>query len=748
MANIKLTDTLGAFIQIAPEPGSAIMKYFKAVPDLLIGGKSINEISALTLTDPGITALQLGLSFRQPVPIGTNDLKLTVKPEVSTAIAVFVPDPNLDYAHGETDSLFGSDKFEDPLPVAKNDRYVSVGFTAGIIPELSGKTGDLTFGFSDSSTISVTNYQKFTTIPDSPTFLKAVETTIGKLQLPGDVEDLLAMDPDSAVSIDGNGSLRFSGSADLLSVVNPLASVNLAGPLPALQVSEGASIAVGASFQVLTQYEVRVCKTGTNEVHLGYYTRHGSEIAINATASAGIGVKLGDSDLFAAVISAISPSAQADIAELTKALSIDQTEAIHATVKAGIERSLEVGLQYEFSSLAARQAAFLYSIDLTALDASGRQAIHMALSGDLAVLASQGDPLPAGITCLKNIFLSLQKRNHVFKINLLGIYNYISISKLGASIEFAYEPQTGQLTITDTATASRIAAGMVNLGRNPKAKTADLHKLRSVLAENFLITAAYMAESHVVSQPPALRSSHTYFELHDHTNHEAMRDELDTAVGLGLMTRAQQDSCIQGIDEFGRTLSYAESTYDNMLANALFLNGDTPRSIDEYEQAGRGALQMIIHDGDQDDYRLRPAREDPLWTKMKSAGQFNFKPLFPLLREQQVAVIAYDYTLIMWWATAMRGTSEKLAAMQELLKNTPHMDVENNDFKELHVDLAEHLKSVAANTKTDFGRPWGLIAMSLVLGNQENARMSIIGPVLSIAEQRPHPAGAISAAAG
>ncbi|HVN78508.1 MAG TPA: hypothetical protein VMW38_05875, partial [Terriglobia bacterium] len=378
MADVKLTDKVGASIQISPEPGSAIMKYFKAVPDLLIDKKSINEISALTLTDPGITSLQLGLSFRQAVPIGTNEVNLTVKPQVSTEIAVFVPDPNLDYAHGQTDSLFGSDKFEDPLPVAKDDRYVSVGFTAGISPDLSGKAGDLAFGFSANSTISVTNYQKFTIIPDSPTFLKAVETTIRKLNLPRDVEDLLAMDHGSAVSMDGNGSLRFSGSANLLSVVNPLASVNLPGPLPALQVSEGASIAVGASFQVLTQYEVRVCKTGPNEVHLGYYTRHGSEIAIDAMASAGIGVNLGESDLFGAVISAISPSAQADIAELTKILSVDQAEAIQDTVKAGIERSLEVGLQYEFSSLAAKQAAFLFSIDLTALDANGHQAIHMA----------------------------------------------------------------------------------------------------------------------------------------------------------------------------------------------------------------------------------------------------------------------------------------------------------------------------------------------------------------------------------
>ena len=251
----------------------------------------------------------------------------------------------------------------------------------------------------------------------------------------------------------------------------------------------------------------------------------------------------------------------------------------------------------------------------------------------------------------------------------------------------------------------------------------------------------------MVSAPPTLKSMHSYFELHDHTNHETMRDELDTAVGLGLMTRAEQDRYIQGIGEFGRTLSHAESTYDNTLAKALFLNGDIPRPVAEYEQAGRAALQIIVHDGDQDDYRLRPAREDQLWTNMKSAGQFNFKPLFPQLKEQQIAVIANDYTLIMWWAAAMRGTAEKLAEIQDFLKNTPNVDVENDRFKQLHADLANHLKSVAANTKTDFGRPWGLIAMSLVAGNQESARMTIIGPVLSIAKQRPLPAGAISTTA-
>jgi hypothetical protein len=58
-----------------------------------------------------------------------------------------------------------------------------------------------------------------------------------------------------------------------------------------------------------------------------------------------------------------------------------------------------------------------------------------------------------------------------------------------------FEPSTGELVITDTATASKISASTLNFA-------ADGQKLRKVLAESVLISAAYRC-SKLVTQPPS-----------------------------------------------------------------------------------------------------------------------------------------------------------------------------------------------------------------------------------------------------
>jgi hypothetical protein len=46
------------------------------------------------------------------------------------------------------------------------------------------------------------------------------------------------------------------------------------------------------------------------------------------------------------------------------------------------------------------------------------------------------------------------------------------------------------------------------------------------------------------------------------------------------------------------------------------------------------------------------------------------------------------------------------------------------------------LADVAANTKEEFGRPWGLVAMDLATARQADGSITITGPRLALSTER------------
>ncbi len=119
--------------------------------------------------------------------------------------------------------------------------------------------------------------------------------------------------------------------------------------------------------------------------------------------------------------------------------------------------------------------------------------------------------------------------------------------------------------------------------------------------------------------------------------------------------------------------------------------------------------------------------------QMKSSGQPGIKKLFPGVPDPVVGAIISDYSLIRWWSDTMHAAGKKLAEMQTFLASQTTADDENSDFKKLRTDLADHLRSVAANTRESFGRPWGLLAMFNASGRRAPHKSVLIGSKLSLA---------------
>jgi hypothetical protein len=705
MPTIRLTDGFGLDVDVSPDPLSSLGRYIRDPGQL----RALVASNAAIDTLP-FEKLELGLRFETPVQLGREGADLSIGAGLGGAIGVFVP------KEGDQ-ALFPGDEFGEETIVPLDQAYVSVGLRASVDAGAGVDVSRLTFGLEAGKEILITTHKRFATKPAPPGLGAALAGAIRDFTIPGDAKDLARMKEGAIATVEGRGSLRFSGTANLLAAVNPLAGVEVpvAGEIG---VRSGATISVGASFEVAGEYQVRVTRGSQDRVQVGYYKKRGTEFTVSAGAKAGAGATLRDRDVLALVLGAIrrQPSETGELAGLSE----DQIAALAKIVKTAVDRRLEAAASFELGSLSSKEAAFLFDVELARLDEAGHRALERALGGDLTMLADE-EALPAGFQLRRSILRRVNERRHAFRVNLLGIFNAISFGQFLLESTATFDPAIG-LTLVDRATATRVGAVIANL---------DSAKLRKLLADFFLITAVYRGGKLAVGAPE-LECSHTYFELQGRTRSQAMKDNLDVAEALGLLAPARKRELLAGVADFGRTAFLAETAYDPALCRRLFLDGDRVRTEEEYDRAGLDALAALVQPGDPDAYRRAPALDATLWSRMKAAGQFNFAPLFPQLGEVQRAVVASDYTVIRWWSRAMHEAASILAEVEAL----PSRDPSEARFQALRARLASHLASVAAHTTPHWGDPWGLVAMDRVVGGAARARVEITGPRLALAESR------------
>ncbi len=713
MPSIKLTDQFGADVDVQLAPASALLAYAKQIPALVLQGADLKKAGGLTLDQPALTALTTGLSFSNPLELGEGAAELSIQAGVHGRFAILARRPG-------SDQLFASDAIGEDIEIPDGSCYVCAGLQASAGSTAGGATGQLRFGAAGGATLEIASYRHFS-LGDHVTYVEALRQSLGGFIIPARVAHLQALPPRGVATVTVRGSLQLSVTADLLAMSNPLATLTLPGPAPALALKAGGSVQVGASYQIACEYQVRAHKLDNGRVRLGWYRTRSSEFAVKATASAGVTGGFGDTDLFSTVLGAVSADPKADRDELARAgLGNDQIEAIQGAVKAAVNRRLELAVSAELAALQSGTAAFLYEIDLPATTPASQQAIEQALRGDLSAL--QAGDLP-GVACVQSLWTKVKERRLTLQVSLLGIFGFSSIASLVRSGSVLYEPATGTLVVTDQASAERVRSASVNFG-------ADTQKLRHVLAESFLITAVYRGTQQAMGGP-SLRASHSFFELRNDASRADLQRDLRAGVALGLLSGPDTE-LPAGVDSFGRTTVHAQADYDDALMTSLFLGVDGkpfPREV--YEDAGRQALQMLVGEGDADAARRRPALDGPLWLEMKRQGEFNFKALFPGVSETVLGAIVEDYVTIEWWADAMAGAASRLGAMRQLVPRQPGVSADSAEFQSLREDLAKHLAKVAQQTREEFGQPRGLVAMNEVSGRRASVTFLVTGPVLT-----------------
>jgi hypothetical protein len=303
-------------------------------------------------------------------------------------------------------------------------------------------------------------------------------------------------------------------------------------------------------------------------------------------------------------------------------------------------------------------------------------------------------------------------------VNLLGIANFISVAKL-AQISKIERNATGDITlITDTTSESRLKALLLNAGWNAK-------RLRKFLAEDFLIEAAYQVTG-VGVLPPEFRCRHTFLEMEDSADRQQMKNLLDVARVLALMTPADEQARLSKQKDFGRVTFYAEVRYPSETIRRVFLDEHgNPRSVAEYETIGRSALGALLAGDEGQEIRLRftqfDRRGDDLWRRMKETGNVAaFAPLFGLpasTNDPRVAAAGSDYLTIVDWASAMNRAGESIRDVLGLLGGAPVL-ADDPRFEQAREELKKRISAVVSRTHEHFGDPLGLIMVYLAAGEQ------------------------------
>ncbi|MGO9271170.1 MAG: hypothetical protein ACLQOO_13095 [Terriglobia bacterium] len=716
MATIQLTDDFGLDANVKLAPFSSLLKYFQQLPALRLNNGDFSKAGGLTLDQPALTALNSGLSFDKDVSVGPGGSAISVSAGAHGLLELIQRTP----AVVSLPDLYSSD-----IAIAEGTCYIVFGVQASVGIAVAPEAGLLQFGVGPGENVDIRNYQSFP-LNQGMTLLDAVEETVGNFIIPASADDLTSLPDGCVATVTGTGSLKLSGTANLLAVTNPLASVALPASLPVLSVTAGGVVQVGASLELRCTFQICAQKVAPGHVRLGWYRQRASDFAVNATVSEGLSAGFGSTDLFSTIIGVVSANGAADLDELQKAgLLPAQIKAIQDAVEAAVSRKLELALSTEIGATESSSTMFLYDIDAAALAPESRQALDQALGGDLSGL--HGGSLP-GVTTVQSVWAKARTNSIRLEVNLLGILNFGSISTLTSSGAVLFEPATGALVITDKATAQRIRSTAVNFG-------ADTQKLRHVMAESFLLTAAYQGLQQQIGGP-ALTCSHDFFDLENDTSREQMARELRVGAALGLFS-GEDAAPPDGIDDFGRTVIHASTDYDSGLAATLFLDpSGAPIPQEFYENAGRAAIQLLVSEGDADAVRRQPAIDDGLWSRMKAQGQPGFVMLFPDTPAPLLGAITADYSAIMWWAVAMAGAGQRLAAIRKWFDQHPATALDEPEFQSLRQDLAAHLKEVASTTSEQFGEPWGLIAMDEASGRRGVANILITGPKLVLTKQR------------
>jgi hypothetical protein len=677
MPNIALTDTTGLTTNLTLRDDSPLAK--AGLTQIISTATSLAGSLNQAVDQTPIQNVVLSANFNDPSMLLEGAATVGVKASGGAQITV---------RKVADQSLFGNDPFAPTIPIDVGQCWVGFEIDASLAGKVSASADGFGVGIGASTAISLAAW---TRTASSASFLDALAEALSAWRASCSAALLRSQPPGTVTASDVGGTLTFSASYELPISVNALATANL--PLNrSITVTPSVTVQVAGQIALTGDFQVRSYKLSPTQLVLGVYKKKATTLTASLSAGAQLQANLGKTDLLSTVLGAVFSGPDLEKTGITGEAASD----LKPVIQDALDSSLSIAVNIACSASFTHEAAVVYSIDLSTNAAATDDALGAALSGDWTKL----DALP-NAKSLRNIVRNTREFKHKFNINLLGIYNAVSVADFVQSCTILHDGD-GRLVITDRASASRISAATSRF-------LADPDKLRRALAESFLATVTYTAGD------ANLSASQMYFLYENQFTGQEMKDAVMLGAALGLIDANEQTAILSAGSVFRHTRVDATAQYDNAAALRLFFSDPasrTPRSRAEFVRVGRQTMRALIDAGDPaGPVRLAVLANDAAWSKMDELGNtaaFNTIPALSALGPTQLGAVETDWVAVAWWADAM----EKIApALAQVIGGT-----DSPDFMKKRQKLADLLAAVTRNTHAAFVGGWGLAVMFALSG--------------------------------
>lgn len=639
-------------------------------------------VAALTkpVTDVAFRNATFGASFENP-SIALKGNTLDVKASVNSTLTV---------SRSSNTPLFGKDDY-DPIDIKGNECWIA--FELDTLLDTSVAL-PLPEGFGVCFEVSTApRFATYLRIPAdqaaATTLSQAIEQTLSTFNILDSPEAVLAIPQDAIYTSDLAGTVKVGGSWSLPLAVNQLSLADAKLPFNAsISVAPALTVKVAGDIALTSEFNVRFRRQTPSLLYVGLYRKKGRTLEASFATGAGLGANAGKTDLINQFFTAVSPGIDTANLQPGDALKIQEV------LKDSIHRSLAISLNAACSAALSDEAAIAYAIDISVVDQATKDAIGKALGGDWSGFST----LP-NARKLRNVITDTLDTKFSLTVNLLGIYNYRSLADFVKTLRVLNNDTDGSVTITDTATASRIMTASTPM-------SAQDDQLRAALYEGFVATATYQALLTGIGVKP------TFCATQDLLLYEASLDyghalkQLNAGEVLGVMPPAVKTK----LPSFGSPVQHArfaasrKYTNDDVL-RFFFSDVQSLMPHDGLSQIGRQVLAGLLDPQDlTDQKRIAALQSDQAWSEMDANPAQILPPYYSDW---------YDVTM---WAAALTAAAPLLADAIRYARTVQGDPTIDPAFMKKRAALAMALDGVTHNTHAAFEKAFAICAMSTLAG--------------------------------
>jgi len=732
MPDISLTDIVDNTVSIATSDlshPSSLLKYLQSqalhlavLPDFL-------DRKDKKLSQAASKPIQFTATAKHGFQLGVSKPSITVTPSGKATISVNA-NPGA--------ALFDHDAFAPPYAIPGNTAYTGLEFEGTFDVDVSGSVSDFSFGFDQSSDITLQFFKAFPLGSREPTLGSAISDTLARYTIPATISDFASLEVNDIATIAGKGSLQISGSVEVSASPNPLASAELPLGVGEFQLQAGAAADVSVGFTVSCSYQVRIRRLDSEAIELTITRDRDVAFELKASASGGFTAQFQDQELLSAVMGSISKDPSSS-ASLFAGLSASETATLVSTIRGGIDHHLKASLNLLLSTDCQSDAAFQYEIRPALLDKRTVEAVNHALHGDLRQLteweghAHVDGELAPGVTVRKSLLAKTRDRGLKLNFNLLGILNFASLNDLIRHSEILADEVSGDVTIKET-----VSGNVISMVSDPLERQ---EALRKAMYDCVVATTTYRAGGAV--SLAGLNCEQVHFAVSRKTSDATIEQYMRWFSALNLPTSNQQLKMKSQLHPGAASTCILRTSYADKDCNAMFLDsGGKARNRDYYLEIGRHALRALLDTSSPNDLYRAKIMEDAVWSKALALGPVpSIGPLAGLsMDDPRVTLLIGDVFVISQWATAMADAALQVESMHALIGGADLKSVMNNSaFKSRRDELQKKLAGMIKTSKVRFAEPWGMVCLYWSAGSPSTAHGRIREDALSIAASSNSP---------